>query len=383
MVYITEFTVDGLAGRKETYSQKLNKDINVFFGFNGSGKTSLLKILNSALTLDSSLLNHVPFQSAEVKLYSVAYKKIFTYSIAPTKGSSGRQPRISSKTVEMEPDSDTSETVLPPWKQSAEKTAKEKISRWKHRYLPTSRLWDEAFTRVDRLLPTAPVSEWVLDEHFERALKFLWSGYIGRILGDVRQAQEEGLGNILSGIISLNPSKSKGEVLDVERAYLRAKSFLTRQGAQSALSSLSDFKKQYSKNRTLKNVIGYIDDVENQIEKAMAPRDKLQSLITKMFKGKTVEFKDSAIKVMLGDKTDIKLASLSSGEKQVLKILIECLYSESGVFLIDEPEISMHVDWQKDLISAMRAMSPDAQLILATHSPEIMAEIEDEKIFRI
>jgi predicted AAA+ superfamily ATPase len=47
MAHITEFSIEGLAGRSEVYSQKLNRDINVFFGLNGSGKTTLLKILHS------------------------------------------------------------------------------------------------------------------------------------------------------------------------------------------------------------------------------------------------------------------------------------------------------------------------------------------------
>jgi predicted ATP-binding protein involved in virulence len=43
----------------------------------------------------------------------------------------------------------------------------------------------------------------------------------------------------------------------------------------------------------------------------------------------------------------------------------------------------MHIDWQRQLAAVMRQLNPNAQLILAIHSPEIMANIDDEKVFRL
>jgi predicted ATP-binding protein involved in virulence len=81
MSHITEFSISGLAGSDKVYSQKLNKDVNVFFGLNGSGKTSLLKILHSAMSDDVNILKNVPFKSAEVKLYSIEFNKVFTRTL--------------------------------------------------------------------------------------------------------------------------------------------------------------------------------------------------------------------------------------------------------------------------------------------------------------
>ena len=77
------------------------------------------------------------------------------------------------------------------------------------------------------------------------------------------------------------------------------------------------------------------------------------------------------------------LGALSSGEKHLLWILVQVILVEESSIMIDEPELSMHIDWQKDLIHSLRALNPDAQLILATHSPEIMANVTDDNIFRI
>jgi predicted ATPase len=116
----------------------------------------------------------------------------------------------------------------------------------------------------------------------------------------------------------------------------------------------------------------------------MAPRDKLGALISKMFSGgKKVVLTDKSIEVQTTDQSQISVASLSSGEKHALRILIEMLYAEQGPLLIDEPEISMHVDWQRELIPSMQSVNKNAQLILATHSPEIMAPVDEGKIFRL
>jgi predicted ATPase len=51
--------------------------------------------------------------------------------------------------------------------------------------------------------------------------------------------------------------------------------------------------------------------------------------------------------------------------------------------LIDEPELSMHIDWQHELLTSMHTVNPEAQVIAATHSPEIMAEIPNERVFML
>ena len=65
---------------------------------------------------------------------------------------------------------------------------------------------------------------------------------------------------------------------------------------------------------------------------------------------------------------------LSSGEKQMLVILLTVLLQEQKpyVLLMDEPEISLHVDWQECLVNIIRDLNPHAQIILTTHSPALI-----------
>ena len=65
---------------------------------------------------------------------------------------------------------------------------------------------------------------------------------------------------------------------------------------------------------------------------------------------------------------------LSSGEKQMLVILLTVLVQDKQpcVLLMDEPEVSLHIEWQQRIISIIREMNPHAQIILTTHSPAMI-----------
>lgn len=75
----------------------------------------------------------------------------------------------------------------------------------------------------------------------------------------------------------------------------------------------------------------------------------------------------------------IPLAKLSSGEKQLLILFIEALLQRQlpYIFLADEPELSLHISWQRNIISAIRSLNPNAQIVVATHSPEIAGKFRE------
>lgn len=70
----------------------------------------------------------------------------------------------------------------------------------------------------------------------------------------------------------------------------------------------------------------------------------------------------------------LDLALLSSGEKQLLTILLTVLLEdgEPTVLFMDEPEVSLHMEWQQKLIETIRRLNPNVQIILSTHSPAII-----------
>lgn len=65
---------------------------------------------------------------------------------------------------------------------------------------------------------------------------------------------------------------------------------------------------------------------------------------------------------------------LSSGEKQILLILLTVLTEDQQPYVIfmDEPEASLHFEWQRRLIALVRELNPNAQVIMTTHSPALI-----------
>ena len=67
---------------------------------------------------------------------------------------------------------------------------------------------------------------------------------------------------------------------------------------------------------------------------------------------------------------------LSSGEKQLLVVLLTVLVEDRLPFVLfmDEPEVSMHIEWQKQLIDLILQLNPNVQIILTTHSPAVIMD---------
>lgn len=399
MSHIVEFKITGLVGRTGVYQRKLNRDLNVFYGLNGSGKTSLLRILDSAMSGDADILRIVPFESAEVTIFSIHYKREFVRTISkseilgepPTGEGKGQRPPI--PTVTIEEAVETGHQLRLP---SSEKEIRWKVepsepdtfkTQWIHTYLPTWRLYPD-YDLYAPLLREKPGDtmerEYNWDRFFARSLEEIWSGYSNQLLSEIQKIQADGLASILKGILTPVKRAKRSPQIDPQVAFTRVSAFLERQGSPGILGDAEVFKSRYSDDAQFRKIVQDINAIEGNIEESRISRNRLEQLIRDMFSGnKQVVFKDTGIAVETDKGQDIGLASLSSGEKQALWIFIGTLLAEECALLIDEPEISMHIDWQEKLLSGMQQLNPNAQIIVATHSPGIMAEIPDDKIFSL
>lgn len=75
--------------------------------------------------------------------------------------------------------------------------------------------------------------------------------------------------------------------------------------------------------------------------------------------------------------TTLNYSNLSSGERQLIYILLRVALSngdksKTAIILMDEPEISLHLDWQEHFIKQLTILNPDAQFIIVTHSPALI-----------
>ena len=70
----------------------------------------------------------------------------------------------------------------------------------------------------------------------------------------------------------------------------------------------------------------------------------------------------------------LNFPQLSSGERQVIYILLKVAIANknNALILMDEPEISLHLSWQEKLLTQIREINPNSQIIIVTHSPAIV-----------
>lgn len=132
-------------------------------------------------------------------------------------------------------------------------------------------------------------------------------------------------------------------------------------------------------------ILEHLELLEEYVENRTAlrePVNRFLSLVNGFFDQtkKQVSVQDSGqlIVSIKGYKTPRSISALSSGERQLLIMLAHLTLNPnlvgSGIFIVDEPELSLHIDWQEKFVDAVRQANPDVQLILATHSPAIILD---------
>ncbi len=132
-------------------------------------------------------------------------------------------------------------------------------------------------------------------------------------------------------------------------------------------------------------IVRYVEKLEKygaQRAELHAPMDRFLSLANGFLEqtGKSLQLSDSdRLLVAIHDEPRARSThELSSGESQIVIMLAHLSLSrelrESGVFVIDEPELSLHLAWQERFVQAVQDANPRVQLIMATHSPAIILD---------
>ncbi len=111
----------------------------------------------------------------------------------------------------------------------------------------------------------------------------------------------------------------------------------------------------------------------------MLPMDEFLEMINTHFKYKKAEIGESNELMFNSDGVYLEPTQLSSGEKQLLILFAESVLQKKQpwLYIADEPELSLHVSWQENLVSSISNMNPKAQLIIATHSPDIVGNFQN------
>ncbi|MBR1667320.1 MAG: ATP-binding protein [Bacteroidaceae bacterium] len=135
-------------------------------------------------------------------------------------------------------------------------------------------------------------------------------------------------------------------------------------------------------NRIIELLTSGNPDDQLKAAEVSAPKKQFQDMIDELFSDthKKIDRKSNEIQFIQTNSSGttelITPYQLSSGEKQMLAILMTVLVEnrEPYALLMDEPEISLHIDWQQRLIDLIRQLNPNAQIILSTHSPALIMD---------
>ena len=128
-------------------------------------------------------------------------------------------------------------------------------------------------------------------------------------------------------------------------------------------------------NRIIETLQSGAPDAAVKAQQISAPKKRFQDLMDELFAdtGKTIVRSANEIFFSQIGETLVPY-QLSSGEKQILVILLTVLIQDNKhcVLFMDEPEVSLHIEWQKRLIDIVLEMNPNVQIILTTHSPAVV-----------
>lgn len=141
-----------------------------------------------------------------------------------------------------------------------------------------------------------------------------------------------------------------------------------------------------------------VSDLLNQFEKFETQTHRVMMVIDEYLKAINFFLKDSAKEIVFKEETSeigfntldkngkvlVKnrdITSLSSGEQQILILFSYIAFNSKNkqIFIIDEPELSLHIKWQENFLEKLDSIRPlNTQIIIATHSP-ILASKRKEK----
>jgi energy-coupling factor transporter ATP-binding protein EcfA2 len=388
---LLEAEITGLAGTAKVHHILFDKHLNVLWGLNGSGKTSFLRILQAALADDASSIADVAFESARIVFLSEDLNAVLERTLHQDTSALRKRKRSTPPREVYYHDEDDMELDLHTIDESLSWTTKllqgdptTYPRRYKHSYLPISRLNEIQERRWDRY---DGITYEPREFDFEAEIEVAWRQYNSGSLETIREIQQKGLADILSVLfqssVMPDPQGHMETRIDEDDAYDLVVDFLIQQGMALDLDR-NAFASRFRHQRELQQVVQRISDVNEEIERTTKPQRAFQGIIRELYSGsKQIIFSPhSTIEVRAGRRA-MTVDRLSSGEKQLLRILLTTLAGETSPVLVDEPELSMHIDWQREIVQSMQAVNPECQLVLATHSPEVVARVPSHQMFEL
>lgn len=397
---ILSFEVEGLLGGPEikidfpqSTAGSAEPSILILSGRNGTGKTTILRMIAGMLELDFNVFRRIPFASATLHLSSG--------DVLDTRRSDNAQFPLTM--------SWNGQSIKLPKEQGAREDEQHDaaIDAIRKLALPRLRSISYEFLELDRL----PVQERLTPQ--EKAILESYSGgkrhvrdrktAAQRVAEFIRDAQvnyrrffrEEELGFLPRILSRLNPqgaTATSAEIIsriqDIRAKYEPTKRFgLHLEEEQLEILESLLMSGDYESPQQIALIETYVESQEN----AQTARDLIAHRLTNFEEimadfliGKSVEVDSERGLIIRANRAVLSEQQLSSGEYHFLYMMVSALLCQraGSVIAIDEPELSLHVSWQRKLISALASCASGASptLLFATHSLAISSSYIDQTI---
>lgn len=419
MLKIKRIEINGIWGQRNIETD-FNEDINIFIGINGTGKTTFLNIIEAILTIDLGQLALIDFENVTLFLVGDKSKKITVTKTIGDLPYNMFEFRISNKKFE-----------IPQLPRDLEYNLHRVHPRYRNQIselkLELNKLVKICWLSVHRDVQLIEESDYSprREKSIANSVDLRLKDLMKRLA--IYQLQLEAESSTLStkfrnemyelmlyneGFDELDLKKPL--VIDADsikrqliKAYrdlgLTRKDTIDRinlhtQRLSEALIRVEKAKNEKGQltindippisllNRTLK-LIEISSEIEKKKDEIFGPTNTYLTILKEFIKDKNFKLDTQESGELLvfnrQDQSDsFPISFLSSGEKQLIILLTEALLQKkaSFVFIADEPELSLHINWQRKIVGAVFQLNPNAQIILATHSPEIAGKWSDKII---
>jgi predicted ATPase len=168
------------------------------------------------------------------------------------------------------------------------------------------------------------------------------------------------------------------ERIDKERDVLL--SLVEKLDNSSLQSKLHNYLKNSKKTTEIQDskifralLVNILEKVEEESLELNSISQLIESFNDHLYRNKKLIVKDEVAYIELSKGNEHSIDKLSSGERHLLTFLTLFLIigRNKDFFIIDEPEISLNMKWQRKLMPLLSELSPNSQIIVATHSPSI------------
>jgi predicted ATP-dependent endonuclease of OLD family len=404
-------------------SGEFNEDVNIIIGRNGTGKTTFMNILHSVLSVDIDGISAIDFDSVVITLIKDGKKK----TVKIEKIDKDNLPflmveyRISNKkfSVRIFPTADQRMTThyrrrsIEESEEVREALSKlvalSSLSVYRLRsgqdYEVHDRHGRRAVSPVDfrlsELLQGLTHYQLDLSQRARSIATQLQRDVLTSILYSKEESTQKGIplefdkkverDNLVSAYGQLNvidSSVRKKINIHVDAIDSTVKEFIDfrdrdkdKNLQQEEVTKISiDFQSLEALQQTRK-IIKMSLDAEKETSIVFSQITLFTDILSEFIIDKKFSFFHGDLLIKAHDE-NIHYDDLSSGEKQLLIIFIETLLQKQKryIFLTDEPELSLHIAWQRKIIPAIKKLNPNAQVIAATHSPEVASKYRNSII---